>query len=74
MRERTCAYCGERIEGMHMEIRVSIIDWQNSSMKKVDLHPECFDTVWSKCKLKGEGNEVRTEKCEDGLGHGEVLP
>ena len=58
MRDRTCAYCGELIKGRWIELSVSDIAEKKSSMKKVDLHPQCFEEIWSKCKFIREGNEV----------------
>lgn len=53
MKNRTCAYCGETIRGMWIELTVNTLAEKKSGMKKVDLHPKCFDEVWGKCEKKG---------------------
>lgn len=62
MRERTCAYCGKRIKGLWIEMTVNTLQEKQSSMKKVDLHPDCFDEVWGKCHRK----ESEHEDSQDG--------
>lgn len=57
MRERVCAYCGERIHGKFYEMAVTFRRGKQSSVKKVDLHPECYQKVWEKCEYKEEGTE-----------------
>lgn len=58
MRERTCAYCGKTIKGLFVEMTVNKLSNRQTSMEKVDLHPECFTEVWSKAhKAEGEDDE-----------------
>lgn len=58
MRERVCAYCGERIKGLFMEMTVNTLTELQSSMKKVDLHPECYEEVWGKAhKAEEKSND-----------------
>lgn len=41
---------------------VNTLQEKQSSMKKVDLHPDCFDEVWGKCHRK----ESEHEDSQDG--------
>ena len=54
IRERICAYCGEPIKGKFVEMSVTTRVFANSDMRKVDLHPECFDEVWGKARKDTE--------------------
>lgn len=63
MRERICAYCGEEIHGKFLEVALTFRRGREGNMRKVDLHPACFDEVWGKCEFK-EGDY--DEDCEDG--------
>ena len=54
MRERVCAYCGEEIHGKFFEVALTFRRGREGNMRKVDLHPACFDEVWGKVRKDDE--------------------
>lgn len=57
MKNKKCKFCGENIEGLSMEMWLVSRNGRNGNMMKVDLHPECFDKVWSRVESEEEDED-----------------